>query len=229
VATAPLLVAREDPASVMLQDGSVLVSGGSNGSTLLTSSEVLTASASWTPTAIELPSGRYGHCMLQLTSGQLFLHGGWTDPNPTPKSKDVGDTYISTVLGTWVTKASSQHSRSFHTCSEHTGYIWLGGGRADATTEKYELSTNTWRYGPDLPNYDSGPGEFLSHAGVLIYAGGYENKNIYQLNTEQTGWIKIGEMSQNRRFFPALSISGNVCRGVSQVTPPPSELMNGRE
>merc|ERR1740137_73693 len=79
VATAPLMAAREDAASVMLQDGSVLVSGGSDGSSRLQSSDVLTASALAWSTAIELPSGRYGHCMLQLTSGQLFLHGGYKD------------------------------------------------------------------------------------------------------------------------------------------------------
>merc|ERR1712106_37980 len=161
--------------------------------------------------------------MLKLSTGQLFLHGGYTD------SGLVGDTDISTDMNNWVTKASSQNTRYMHACSEHTGYIWLGGGREDATTETYDLSTNSWTYGPDLPNYLYWPGEFLSHAAVLTYFGGYENKNIYQLNTEQNGWIKIREMSQKRSFFPALSISGNVCRGVKQVKQPPSQLINGQE
>jgi len=224
VATAPLMVARKYAASVMLQDGSVLVSGGYNDSSFLQSSEVLRASALAWSAAIELPSARRGHCMLQLTTGQLFLHGG-----ETTRLGSAGDTYISTDMRTWVTEASSQHDRSWHTCSEHTGYIWLGGGRDGATTEQYELSTNSWTYGPDLPNYVALPGEFLSQAGVLIYAGGYDNKNIYQLNKHQDGWIKIGEMSQKRSFFPALFISGNVCRGVKQVTQPTSEFLNGQE
>ena len=94
-------------------------------------------------------------------------------------------------MNTWVTKASSRNNRKYHACAEHAGYIWLGGGEEDDTTEKYELSTNSWTKGPNLPNTGNFPGEFLSHAGVLTYAGGYENENIYQLNTEQNGWIKV--------------------------------------
>jgi len=222
VATTPLMVTRNQAASVMLQDGSVLVSGGDGSSSRLyahlQSSEVLTASAGWSA-AIELPSAREGHCMLQLTTGQLFLHGGSDDEDR------FGDTFISTDMSTWVTKASSQDARSGHACVEHGGYIWLGGGSRPmwfGTTEKYDLSTNSWTSGPDLPNYGNyGNGEFITHDGKLMYAGGDENKNIYQLNTEQNGWIKIGEMSMERLNFPMLVISENVCKGVRQVPPPP--------
>ena len=123
--------------------------------------------------------------MLQLTTGQLFLHGGKTDPGGS-----AGDTYISTDMRTWVTKASSKNTRRYHACVEHAGYVWLGGGKDDGTTEKYELSTDTWTYGPDLPNYSSWSGVLMSNFGLLTYAGGYDKKNIYQL-TEQNGWIKV--------------------------------------
>jgi len=209
VATTPLMVARQHAASVMLQDGSVLVSGGSDGSSRLQSSEVLTASAlSWSA-AIELPSGRSGHCMLQLTTGQLFLHGGHTRSGTVT----VGDTYLSMdMMSPWVAKASSQNTRRYHACAEHAGYIWIGGGYDDATTEKYELSTNTWTYGPDLPDFKYWPGKLITNAGgVLTYAGGYTYKNIYQLKTEQNEWIKIGEMAQIRRKFPALTVSEKIC------------------
>jgi len=233
VATTPMMVARKYAASVMLQDGSVLVSGGTTTRHHdLQSSEVLTASAGWTA-AIELPNRRTMHCMLQLTNGQLFLHGGETF------SEMLGDTYISTDMSSWFTKASSNKPRANHACSEHAGHIWLGGGqrdvrhvRHDATTEKYELKTNTWTNGPDLPNYDGTTGRLITIDGRLTYAGGSGTKNIYQLNTEQNGWIKIGEMSQQRIGFPGfpmLVITENVCRGVKHVTPPPSELNNGQE
>merc|ERR1711892_284585 len=223
VATTTLMVARQHAASVMLQDGSVLVSGGSDGSSRLQSSEVLTASAfSWSA-AMELPSARSGHCMLQLTTGQLFLHGGWTCSGP------VGDTYISRDMRTWVTKASSIRVRKYHACVEHAGYVWLGGEYNDATTEKYELGTNSWINGPDLPYRTSDPGVLMSNFGLLTYAGGSDNKNIYQLNAEQNGWIKIREMEQNRYDFPALAISENTCRGVRQVQPPQTEREIGQD
>ena len=124
--------------------------------------------------------------MLQLTTGQLYLHGGIITGHAA-----AGDTYISTDMRTWVTKASSKQVREYHACVEHAGYIWTGGQYEDGTTEKYELSTNSWTSGPDLPNYFLYPGELISHAGVMTYAGGDGNKNIYQLNAEQDGWIKV--------------------------------------
>merc|ERR1711892_597592 len=233
VATRPMRFVRNNAASVMLQDGSVLVSGGElRDSVDLRSSEVLTASGGWSA-AIELPRKGSWHCMLQLATGQLFMNGGeqmW--------SETVGDTYISTDLRTWVTKASSNKPRANHACSEHAGHIWLGGGhnydrRHDATTEKYDLKTNTWKNGPDLPNFDGTTGRLITIDGRLIYAGGTGTKNIFQLNTEQDGWIKIGEMSQERNSyfdgFPALIISENICRGlgVKPVPIPLSEHKNG--
>ena len=174
------MVARGAAASVMLQDGSVLVSGG-YGDSRLQSSEVLTASAlSWSA-AIELPSVRSAHCMLQLTTGQLFLHGGSTG------SGSVGDTYISTDMRTWERRRSSKKTRQYHACVEHDGYIWL----ADGTTEKYDLKTNSWTYGSDLPNYSYFPGVLMSNYGLMTYTGGPGNKNIYQLNAKQDGWIKV--------------------------------------
>jgi len=227
VTTSPLMVARATATSVRLQDGSILVSGGvSGGPYYLQSSEMLTASATWSA-AIELPSGRAGHCMLLLTTGQLFLHGGYTSSGP------VGDTYISEDMRTWVKMTSSPKPMHYHACVEHAGSIWLGGGYydwnykgdgyKDGTTEKYQLSTDSWTNGPDLPTYTCPPGEFISHGGMLTYAGGSNNKNIYQLNTKQNGWIKIGEMTQNRAWFPALTISENICKGVKQVKPPSSD------
>jgi len=225
VATAPLMTGRTFAASVMLQDGSVLVSGGELRTSNLRSSEVLTASAlSWSA-AIDLPSGRDGHCMLQLTTGQLFLHGGDNNFDGL-----LVDTYVSKdLMSPWVAKASSQKKRYKPTCVEHAGYVWLGGGEDDATTEKYELSTDSWINGPDLPNYSSRPGVLMSNLGLLTYAGGVDNKNIYQLNPEQNGWIKIGEMAQNRHYFPALTISENICKGVGQVPLPKTERENGQD
>ena len=87
--------------------------------------------------------------------------------------------------------ASSKKVRSYHACVEHDGYVWIGGGDNDATTEKYDPDTNTWINGPDLPKDSSYPGVLMSNYGLLTYTGGSDNKNIYQRITEQKGWIKV--------------------------------------
>ena len=126
-------------------------------------------------------------------------------------------------------KASSKKNRYYHTCAEHAGHIWLGGGYRDATTEKYDVSSNTWTSGPDLPYINYYPGTLITSSNSLIYTGGKYNKNIYQLNSAQNGWIQvstnvhiclkpytlcqIGEMAQRRYAFPALTMSENTCRG----------------
>ena len=182
VTSEPLLVGRLSAASVVLHNGSVLVTGGRTGVSVNDkhqSSDILTATG-WSA-GIRLPSARYGHCMLQLSSGELFLHGGNTDTG------DVGDTYISSDMTTWTKKMSSKTRRKYHACTEreHAGYICVGG---HGTTEIYSVKTNSWTATLDLP--DSGyQGQFISYNRVLIYAAG--GLIIYQLNAHEDGWIKV--------------------------------------
>ena len=70
------MVPRGYAAAVRLASGDILVTGGHSGSSRLQSSELLTGTT-WTA-ALELPSARYGHCLLQLSSGGLYLNGGQT-------------------------------------------------------------------------------------------------------------------------------------------------------
>ena len=134
-----MLVARSHAAAVRLQTGSVLVSGGWSGSSKLLSSELLTGS-NWTA-AMQLPSARMGHCMLQLSSGQLFLQGGLTG------SGNARDTYISADLTSWTQMASSKAVRKYHACTEVTinkqQQVWLGGSYNDGTSEIYMLSSSS--------------------------------------------------------------------------------------
>merc|ERR1739838_1243188 len=88
----------------------------------------------------------------------------------------------------------------------------------------YDVSSNTWTSGPDLPNHSYLPGKLIS-SNFLIYVGGYGNKNIYQLNSAQNGWIQIGEMAQRRYLFPALTMSENTCRGEKIEGKPTSTLL----
>jgi len=205
--TTPMLSAREGAAAVRMQNGSVLVSGGS----LLQTSELLTGST-WTP-SIQLPSGRWGHCMLLLSTGELFLHGG-------SSGGAVSDTHISKDHANWEKVMSSKQTYYYHACTEviinSDQQVWIGQG---INTEICQLVNGTWTWtdGPDLPTYcRSGYTRFVSYNGKMFYACGYD-KNIYQLKdnwkSQQNAWTKIGEMSEKRKHFPALLITEDVCKG----------------
>jgi len=227
VATTPLMSARYGAAATTLRNGSVLISGGSTtGSTKLSSSEILTGNT-WAP-ALELPSARSSHCLIGLSTGELFLHGGWST-----ESGAVSDTYLSTDLTSWQTKASTKIYRYGHSCActEVTWgaeqEVWVGGA---GTTEIYSVATDTWRTGPSLPSAENYPGEFVSYNGQLYHTEGCPPaKNIYQLKdgwTQEDGWEKIGEMTGRRLYYQAMIISQDMCEGLgkkkTKQTPLPS-------
>jgi len=222
--TTPMLTARSAPAAVRMQNGSVLVSGGYSGSSRLQTSELLTGST-WTP-SIQLPSQRTGHCMLQLSTGEMFMHGGYSGLFA------VNDTHISKDHASWEKVMSSKHKGGYHACTEviinSDQQVWIGGIRK---TEICQLVDGTWTWtdGPDLPTTcNTGYNRFISNNGKMFYSCGYD-KNIYQLKDNwQTNkldaWAKIGEMSERRRYFPAMLITEDVCKGIK--TPVQSAAAN---
>ena len=182
------MTARSKSSAVLLKNGSVLVSGGLNGP--LKTSELVTGDDTRTH-GMELPNGLYGHCMLLLISGQIFLHGGKTVSGP------VADTYISDESVNWEQMMSSKNSRYNHACTEVIinldQQVWVGGSYRDETTEIFEPSNNIWIEGPSLPNFFRYPGEFVSNLGKVYYIGGWGNMNIFKLMdgwTKQDGWEK---------------------------------------
>jgi len=227
VATTPLSSARAVAAATTLHNGSVLIFGGqTTHGTRLSSSEILTGTT-WAP-ALELPSTRSRHCMIGLSTGEIFLHGGYSSD-----SVAVSDTYLSTDLTSWQTRASSKIYRYGYSCActEVTRgteqEVWVGGA---GTTEIYSVATDTWRTGPSLPSAENYPGEFVSYNGQLYHTEGCPPaKNIYQLKdgwTQEDGWEKIGEMTGRRLYYQAMIISQDMCEGLgkkkTKQTPLPS-------
>jgi len=214
VSTTPLGSARYAAAAITLHNGSVLITGGHDG-TRLSSSEMLTGTT-WSP-ALELPSARYGHCLIGLSTGEIFLQGGFT------RSGMTSDTHISTDLTSWQSKTSSAISRYYHACTEVTlgteQEVWVG---SKGTTEIYSVATDTWRTGPSLPGtYYNYPGEFTSYDGQLYYSEGRSYKRIYRLKagwTPEDAWEKIGEMSRPGYWYQALIISQDICKGLGEET-----------
>ena len=193
-----MLAKRENAASATFPNGSVLVTGGvGRRGAPLQSSELLSGSDR-TP-SLQLPSARSSHCLLALSSGGLFLHGGYLAGYTR-----IADTHISTNLQTWEPMKPSKKPRGGHACTEVTikdlQQVWIGGGISGedpSTSEIYLVSSNTWTQGPDIPNFESASGEFATYLDHVYYAGGsgkYSNFGIYKLKdnwTQQDGWTKV--------------------------------------
>ena len=140
------------------------------------------------------------------------MHGGYT----AVEDAGLSDTHISSLqLHTWAAKASSRKGRRNHACAEIPGdkQVWVGGGRDHVSVEYYSVAGDSWHAGPDLPYAGSVPGAFTTHEGELVYAGGHGNIFIYRLSSDKTGWEKVGQMTNYRHYFTALTISEDLCKG----------------
>jgi hypothetical protein len=180
-----MLSNRNAAAAVLLPNHNVLVSGGANDDSILRSTELFNGEE-WQEGPL-LPYPVYAHCMLYI-SGYVVMVGGHTaDGNSTSATYSYNlDT------GTeWTQQASMNIPRRFHACSVLDNEIWVGGTYYGDDTEMYNITTNQWLPGPQLPYQTRYPGEFVTHGPLLFYMGGYWEKMIYQLNKEKNGWIFV--------------------------------------
>lgn len=137
-------IGRSDHASVLLPDGRVLVSGGTDGTAVLKTSEVFDPSTErWTAVA-PMTSARRGHTMTVLSNNKVLVTGGF-DGKAALATAEVYDP--SSNLWT-VTIKPMALTRRFHTATElPDGNILIAGGVVGPlitddprTTEVYMLS-----------------------------------------------------------------------------------------
>ena len=75
-------------------------------------------------------------------------------------------------------------------------------------SEVFSLTSHAWQAGPDLP-VDTLGGQMVVHEDLLIYLGGWFNKNIFTLEDQE--WIKAGEMKTERSEFTLVKWNSNIC------------------
>ena len=88
-----------------------------------------------------------------------------------------------------------------------------GNGGYLKSTEIYDLNTQVWTRGPDLPttvSYSSmvtaSPGS--KHAAYLVggYQGGSVANKIFAINNNMDQWIEVGRLTTPRKYHVALRI-----------------------
>jgi hypothetical protein len=135
---------RSDHASVTLPDGRVLVSGGTDGTTVLKTSEVFDPSTEKWTTVAPMTSARRGHTMTVLSNNKVLVTGGF-DGKAALATAEVYDPSSNIWTATLKPMALT---RRFHTATElPDGNVLIAGGVVGPlitddprTTEVYMLS-----------------------------------------------------------------------------------------
>ena len=132
IATTPMLTSRYGAASVVLGNGSVLVSGGQEGlpgspGLRLATTEIYDGST-WTR-GTNLPHAVGEHCMLVLPGEDLLMVGGWLSPGLGEGTYgETSSTFIySNNTEVWTEKARMSTPRVYHACAVYNGEVWVGG------------------------------------------------------------------------------------------------------
>ena len=129
--TGPMSEARTGAAAVVLQDGSLLMSGGTDASgNILATVEVFGADGAFHAVA-PMQTARAGHTATLLPDGRVLVTGGATQGGGTVNSAEVYDP----VAKTWTTLSSMVEARAGHTATALPGGdVLLAGGKNSSGT-----------------------------------------------------------------------------------------------
>jgi hypothetical protein len=146
--TGSLNTARRDHTITLLDDGRVLVTGGSDASEYLlhASAEIYDpATGTWT-TVASMGTGRSYHTATKLQNGKVLVAGG-SDIDPT---RSASAELYDPATDTWSATGSMLAPRRFHTANRlNDGRVLVAGGYHQYTgimteSELYDPATGTW-------------------------------------------------------------------------------------
>jgi N-acetylneuraminic acid mutarotase len=141
-------VVRAFPASTALNNGGMLVAGGSNGTTVLSSAEVYSpATGHWTPTG-SMAAARYYAPAVLLPNGNVLVAGGLGSAGKALASAEL----YNSATGKWSSAKTLAVGRFGHTATLlRNGKVLVTGGCTvsgcsafTAVSELYDPATNSW-------------------------------------------------------------------------------------
>ncbi len=175
-ATGSLLVARTGYTSTLLQNGKVLVAGGSNPTTGtdLANAEVYDPSTGiWSPTG-SLNIARSGHTATLLSDGRVLVAGGSVAPYAPTASAELYDP----ATGIWTVTGSMADGRIVAAAVRLAdGKVldisgWTGSPALLSSSELYDPSTGTWSYTGNVVTPRLYHMAVVLHDGRVLVAGG---------------------------------------------------------
>jgi len=150
VSSGPLNAARQGHTATLLQNGVVLVVGGTSAAPLATAELYNIASRSWTTTG-QMKSARTLHTASLLRDGKVLVAGGQSGTYPSVVYASSAELYDPNT-GNWTVTGSLGTGRAQHTETVlPNGKVLVVGGSAGtyavfATAELYDPIAATWTY-----------------------------------------------------------------------------------
>ena len=197
-------IERNDGALVQLSEDKFWIIGGFGRSN---STEICSPSNGCTYSA-EIPvEYSFFPCAVKINETHIFLVAN--DHRTTFLFNQIDETFHSLPL---MQRGKNRASAGFINGHE----IVVAGGVSTRSSEIFDLDTNLWRWGPDLPvELDLQLAQALQFQDSFILIGGYDHGEGYQdtilkFNPDSYRWTKLPQKLRNaRRYHAAFFVSND--------------------
>ena len=199
------------PSPFLSNDISVMVSGGTNGSSNLDTTEIWKQNA-WHLTSMKMPVEVRVQCMVQINVTTVMMIGGLN-------STFLGETFLlNSETEKWVNGPHLLEARGWHSCARikasktqpYFSIIAVGGynGTFKNSVEILDEVSGNWRYGPPLPIPLAAGALVEDAAGGVILVGGEtlevtNHDTLFRLSHAgpDAMWFKMPQKLQNARRY----------------------------
>ena len=227
-AAANLITGREEHTATLLQDGTVLVTGGTDGrDKALASAELYNPKTNRWKSAGTMATTRLDHTATLLPNGKVLVAGG-RDASSPPSSTLASTELYDPNTNSWSLAASMTTGRQRHTATGLLdGRVLVVGGQSFTLRdgglfpdqllgeEVYDPVTNRWSATAPMLQDRVGQSATLLRDGRVLVAGGgggftaSSSAEIYDPNNDR--WSAAASMTTNRAGHTATLLpSGNV-------------------
>ena len=204
--------ARELGAPAPLNDGTLLVAGGTDGTDVLSSAEVYSPSSeAWTPTGA-MADARENFPAVTLPNGKVLVTGGLGSSGSVLTGAELYDP----ASGTWSSAGALAVGRYFHTATLlKSGQVLVTGGCTvsgcstfTGESELYDPVTNSWSAGGSLGTARWYHTATLLGSGQVLVVGGSNGSalNFCELYDPVTGAWTSAPSTIYRRFLHAATL-----------------------
>lgn len=192
--TGPMVVTRTGPTVTLLHNGTVLVTGGSDGANALSSAEIFdSVSGTFRLTKGSMSTPRYGNTATLLSDGRVLIEGGYdhipTASDPALDSAEIYDPDMDSFLpaGRMQTRHTLNRAKEVLL---NNGQVLLAGGEANwtasgcfpvlSTAQLFDPNTNQFSFTTgNLTTSRQESEETLLLTGRVLLSGGFDtNCNI---------------------------------------------------
>jgi hypothetical protein len=212
---------RAYAAAAQLQDGKLLVTGGSD-SSFLNSAEMLTENG-WESNIPSLPVNISDHCMVTVNSTTVMAIGGIQNGQYSGKTF-----YFTFGEESWAEGPAVKNKRSFHGCgkirrdkdSQEMSIIVAGGWDGSSHLPSVDIlneGSNEWQTGPELPFGIARSQMVEDQNGGVVLVGGESSSTyldaLYQLphGGQDAAWTKMEQKwKAGRELHTAFTVPDNI-------------------